>query len=111
MPHHAKAGNINHTLLKGGVVRGDYVLVLDSDMLVHPDFLMSAMGHMYEEAGGKWRPKPKAGFVQIPQVGCLQGLMMWVSHAFGHLNIYMYIYMCVCMYVCMGKYIYEWVYR
>lgn len=85
--HHAKAGNINHTLLKGGVVRGDYVLVLDADMLVHPEFLMSSMGHMYEQVEGKWRPKPKAGFVQIPQVrmlGMTHDGMWCILHLWQH---------------------------
>lgn len=37
--HHAKAGNINSALLKEGPGLGDFVLVLDSDMLVHPDLM------------------------------------------------------------------------
>ncbi len=75
VPHHAKAGNINHALLKGGVARGDYVLVLDCDMLVHPDFLVRTIGHMYEQQGGQWVPKDKVGFLQTPQVCCLLWMM------------------------------------
>ena len=49
--HHAKAGNINSALLKEGSGLGDYILVLDSDMLVHPDFLLRSLGHFYEKKG------------------------------------------------------------
>ena len=72
-PHHAKAGNINSALLKEGPSRGDYVLVLDCDFIVSPDFLRTTMGHFYERApdGAEgvngWRLKPKASFLQTPQ--------------------------------------------
>ncbi len=32
VPHHSKAGNINHALLKGPDAHADFVLVLDCDM-------------------------------------------------------------------------------
>ncbi len=89
--HHAKAGNINHALLKGGV-SGDYVLVLDADMVPRRELLLSAMGHFLRDdalpllrraadglASGKdvtvadtarhWKSlcRPKAGYIQLPQ--------------------------------------------
>lgn len=95
VPHHAKAGNINNALLKG-YSGGDYILVLDCDMILHPDFLMRTLGHFYWQPGsqtddaqachrgpqsgagmgpnasaavpGQWVLKDKAAFVQTPQV-------------------------------------------
>jgi cellulose synthase/poly-beta-1,6-N-acetylglucosamine synthase-like glycosyltransferase len=89
--HHAKAGNINHALLKGGV-SGDYVLVLDADMVPRRELLLSAMGHFLRDdalpllrraadglasgrgaavpaAARRWRSlcRPKAGYLQLPQ--------------------------------------------
>lgn len=49
VPHHAKAGNINSALLKEAPGNGDFILVLDCDMVVHPDFLMRALGHFYQQ--------------------------------------------------------------
>lgn len=96
VPHHAKAGNINNALLKSGTAHGEFILVLDSDMIVHPDFLMRTLGHFYwqpecfesgchgcidgrcqspKAAAGlpaacqpRWVLKEKAAFVQTPQV-------------------------------------------
>lgn len=51
VPHHAKAGNINNALLKESPGHGDYILVLDCDMIAHPDFLMRTLGHFY-----RWMP-------------------------------------------------------
>jgi cellulose synthase (UDP-forming) len=68
VPHHAKAGNINSALLKAGDCSGDFALVLDCDMIVHPDFLQRTLGHFYEQReGGGWALKPKAAFLQTPQ--------------------------------------------
>lgn len=66
--HHAKAGNINHALLNSHG-KGEFVLVLDCDHIVHPDFLQRTIGHFYvSNADGKsWRRKEKAGFLQVPQ--------------------------------------------
>ncbi|WIA20656.1 hypothetical protein OEZ85_005032 [Tetradesmus obliquus] len=55
VPHHAKAGNINSALLKEGPGSGEFILVLDCDMIVHPDFLMRTLGHFY------WQPDAAAG--------------------------------------------------
>lgn len=69
IPHHAKAGNINNAILKQGPGQGEYILVLDCDMIVHPDFLMRSLGHFYQEvAEDYWVPKEKAAFLQTPQV-------------------------------------------
>jgi cellulose synthase (UDP-forming) len=68
VPHHAKAGNINAALLKAGDCSADFALVLDCDMIVHPDFLQRTLGHFYEQReGGAWALKPKAAFLQTPQ--------------------------------------------
>ena len=70
VPHHAKAGNINSALLKEGPGLGEYVLILDSDMLVHPDFLLRTLGHFYVDKssdGGSWVKKSKCAFIQTPQ--------------------------------------------
>jgi cellulose synthase/poly-beta-1,6-N-acetylglucosamine synthase-like glycosyltransferase len=69
VPHHAKAGNINCALLQSGLCRGDFVLVLDCDMVVHPDFLQKTLGHFYtrkqEGKQARWAVKPKAAFIQV----------------------------------------------
>eukprot|EP00882_Tetradesmus_deserticola_P014856 GHRQ01015809.1.p1 GENE.GHRQ01015809.1~~GHRQ01015809.1.p1 ORF type:complete len:205 (-),score=52.99 GHRQ01015809.1:155-769(-) len=49
VPHHAKAGNINSALLKECEGSGTFVLVLDCDMIVHPDFLQNILGHFYKQ--------------------------------------------------------------
>jgi len=95
VPHHAKAGNINNALLKAPSC-GDFVLVLDCDMVLHPDFLMRTLGHFYWQPDGQgtscpqgchgsacpqglpgstlgpgqasWLLKEKAAFIQTPQV-------------------------------------------
>jgi cellulose synthase/poly-beta-1,6-N-acetylglucosamine synthase-like glycosyltransferase len=69
VPHHAKAGNINSALLKAGDCTGEFMLVLDCDMIVHPDFLQRTLGHFYQqqqEGGAQgWGLKPKAAFLQV----------------------------------------------
>ena len=47
-PHHAKAGNLNHALFEGATA-GDYVLVLDCDMVPKPDILQAIMPHFFNE--------------------------------------------------------------
>lgn len=85
IPHHAKAGNINNALLKAPG-SGDFVLVLDCNMIVHPDFLMRVLGHFYlrpdNNSSGTafeapWVLKDKAAFVQTPQVR--HGFVLWVE--------------------------------
>jgi cellulose synthase (UDP-forming) len=49
VPHHAKAGNINSALLKESEGSGTFVLVLDCDMIVHPEFLQNILGHFYKQ--------------------------------------------------------------
>jgi hypothetical protein len=78
--HHAKAGNINSALVNTPHASGDFVLVLDCDMIVHPEFLLRTLGHFYVEskagndgASAKGQPstswvlKPKAALLQAPQ--------------------------------------------
>ncbi|KAL4421860.1 hypothetical protein ABPG77_001342 [Micractinium sp. CCAP 211/92] len=78
VPHHAKAGNINSCLLKEGAKKGEFILVLDCDMIVHPDFLERTVGHFYiqkpegklptpTKGDSRWVPKSKAAFIQTPQ--------------------------------------------
>jgi cellulose synthase/poly-beta-1,6-N-acetylglucosamine synthase-like glycosyltransferase len=50
VPNHAKAGNINSALLKSPG-SGDFILVLDCDMVLHPDFLMRTLPHFYWQPG------------------------------------------------------------
>ena len=65
-----QAGNINSALLKEGSGQGEFVMVLDADMIVHPDFLLRTLGHFYTDggqAGGAWNLKDKCAFIQTPQ--------------------------------------------
>ena len=52
---HAKAGNLNNAL---NFSKGDLILTLDADMIVHPDFLMKTVPFFIEDS--------KMGFVQTP---------------------------------------------
>ncbi|KAJ3337837.1 hypothetical protein HDU93_000456 [Gonapodya sp. JEL0774] len=56
VPHHFKAGNMNHAL---SVTGGEYVAVLDSDMITSPDFLLTLVPYLYE--------RTDVAFVQSPQ--------------------------------------------
>ncbi|KAJ3340602.1 hypothetical protein HDU93_006717 [Gonapodya sp. JEL0774] len=56
VPHHFKAGNMNHAL---GVTHGEYVGVLDSDMIIAPNFLLTLVPYLYE--------RTDVAFVQSPQ--------------------------------------------
>lgn len=85
IPSRAKAGNINSTLLKAPG-SGEFVLVLDSDMIVCPDFLMRVLGHFYRQPDNNssgsafeapWVLKDKAAFAQTPQVW--HGFVLWVE--------------------------------
>ena len=68
VPHHAKAGNINHCLLTESSTLTDYILVLDCDMIIHPTFLRRTLGHfMVDSGGGEWRHKDFAALLQTPQ--------------------------------------------
>lgn len=70
VPHHAKAGNINSALLKAPSC-GDFVLVLDCDMVLHPDFLMRTLGHFYWQPDGQGITCPARG---LHSSACPQGL-------------------------------------
>eukprot|EP00775_Hariotina_reticulata_P010775 gene10775-10931_t len=68
--HHDKAGNINSALLKESPGKGTFVLILDCDMIVHPDFIQNTVGHFYHKPKGEhgpWVLKEKAAFIQTPQ--------------------------------------------
>lgn len=52
---HAKAGNINHALTK---TSGEFIAVLDADMVPQPDFLERTLGYFQDE---------QLAFVQAPQ--------------------------------------------
>lgn len=52
---HAKAGNINHALKQ---TNGEFIVVLDADMIPKPDFLDRTLGYFED---------PKLAFVQLPQ--------------------------------------------
>ncbi|KAJ3318202.1 hypothetical protein HDV06_000745, partial [Boothiomyces sp. JEL0866] len=65
--HHAKAGNINHCFTKLPQSKGDYVLILDCDMIVTKSFLMKTVPHFYEKIDGKYLRKEKTAMLQIPQ--------------------------------------------
>lgn len=74
--HHAKSGNINNGLFKESSMDADYILTLDADMIVHPNFLAHTVGHMYRQdedtnmtEGGmvSWRKKRFAALLQTPQ--------------------------------------------
>lgn len=71
VPHHAKAGNINSALLKESPGHGEYILVLDCDMIIHPDFLMRVLGHFY-----RWAPADQAEwFGPLDDTGLPVGLL------------------------------------
>jgi cellulose synthase (UDP-forming) len=52
---HAKAGNINYALSK---TAGDFIVILDADMVPQPDFLDRTLGYFEDE---------KLAFIQTPQ--------------------------------------------
>ncbi len=63
-------------------LQAEYILVLDSDMIPHPDMLERTLGHFYERrtdssgkpgsdgqpGGSRWVPKRNVAFLQTPQV-------------------------------------------
>jgi cellulose synthase (UDP-forming) len=53
---HAKAGNINNALRQ---TKGEFIAVLDADMVPQPSFLHRTLGYFVED--------PKLAFVQLPQ--------------------------------------------
>jgi len=68
VPHHAKAGNINNTLLMHSSEDVQYLMVLDCDMIVHPTFLHRTLSHFYvSDDNGGWRQKEFIGLLQTPQ--------------------------------------------
>ena len=69
-PHHAKAGNLNHALLLGAL-HGDFVAVLDVDMIPRRDMLQRMLPHFYtlvrEWPVYKWHVRERTAYVQAPQ--------------------------------------------
>ncbi|ORZ40758.1 nucleotide-diphospho-sugar transferase [Catenaria anguillulae PL171] len=55
VPHHAKAGNVNHAV---SLTTGEFVGILDADMLVRPEYLRRMLAHF---------DSPRVAFVQCPQ--------------------------------------------
>ena len=55
-PRHAKAGNINNALMR---TSGEFLVVLDADMVPRPEFLDRTLG---------WFRDERVAFVQTPQV-------------------------------------------
>jgi membrane glycosyltransferase len=68
VPHHAKAGNINHAILRSQGT-GEFIMVLDTDMIAHPNFLQKTIGHFYQRSssGTDWVQKKRIAFIQTPQ--------------------------------------------
>ncbi len=77
VPHHAKAGNITYSVLNSQG-KGEFILVLDMDMICHPDCLQRLLGHFYRRkkegektSGGStksdWVKKPRTALIQTPQ--------------------------------------------
>lgn len=54
-PRHAKAGNVNNALSR---TTGDFILILDADMVAHPGFVRRCLGYFRD---------PRIAFVQAPQ--------------------------------------------
>ena len=66
-PHHAKAGNINYALFSGGTT-GEFIVTLDADHLLKPQFLMRVLPYFYDY--NPWTGSydtNKVAFVQTPQ--------------------------------------------
>ncbi|MBA8816353.1 cellulose synthase (UDP-forming) [Microbacterium halimionae] len=55
-PRHAKAGNLNNALMQTG---GEFILVLDADMVPRPDILNRTLGYFRDD---------KVALVQTPQI-------------------------------------------
>jgi cellulose synthase/poly-beta-1,6-N-acetylglucosamine synthase-like glycosyltransferase len=55
IPHHAKAGNVNHAMT---LTTSEYVGILDADMLVQPEYLRRMLAQF---------ASPRIAFVQCPQ--------------------------------------------
>jgi cellulose synthase/poly-beta-1,6-N-acetylglucosamine synthase-like glycosyltransferase len=94
VPHHAKAGNITHAILNSQG-KGEFILLLDLDMIPHPDILQRLIGHFYRQKKksenldkasistknapssstassdrvdvGDWERKPRTALLQTPQ--------------------------------------------
>jgi cellulose synthase/poly-beta-1,6-N-acetylglucosamine synthase-like glycosyltransferase len=64
-PHFAKAGNLNHALFHATpATSGQYILVLDCDMVPKPDIVQALLPHCLD-AQKAW--DPSVAFVQSPQ--------------------------------------------
>ena len=68
VPHHAKAGNLNHALFEQPAIASecDYILILDADMAPEPQLLERAMPFFFSVRDGALRKNPVA-LVQTPQ--------------------------------------------
>ena len=66
-PHHAKAGNINYALF-AGETHGEFIITLDADHILKPQFLMRVLPYFYDYNPwtGEYEAN-KVAFVQTPQ--------------------------------------------
>ena len=66
-PHHAKAGNINYALF-AGETHGEFIITLDADHILKPQFLMRVLPYFYDYNPwiGNYEAN-KVAFVQTPQ--------------------------------------------
>jgi cellulose synthase/poly-beta-1,6-N-acetylglucosamine synthase-like glycosyltransferase len=66
-PHHAKAGNINYALFCGDT-HGEFILTLDADHILKPQFLMRVLPYFYDyHPWQRQYESNKVAFVQTPQ--------------------------------------------
>jgi cellulose synthase (UDP-forming) len=66
--HWAKAGNINNAFIKERL-QGDFVLVIDADMVVAPEILQRMLPAFYTQKDGSWQANNVA-WCQSPQTFC-----------------------------------------
>lgn len=74
VPHHAKAGNLNHAL---SMTSGEFVACFDSDMLAHRDFLRRTLPHMSDE--GVALVQTPQSFYNVPPSDSLSHRMTFVN--------------------------------
>ncbi|KAL4423960.1 hypothetical protein ABPG75_001261 [Micractinium tetrahymenae] len=72
----ARRATSTPALLKEGAKKGEYVLVLDCDMIVHPDFLKRTVGHFYVQKPEGKLAAPSGSDAEVP-VQRLRGWRIW----------------------------------
>ena len=81
VPHHFKAGNLNHGLryvegLEGG--KADYVAALDADMIVERCWLRAILGHLLTDPGLALACPP-----QVSQPLCPYSVFRFISSSYS----------------------------